>query len=277
MAYQLPYEKDMVAVPMMEIWLDEKEIPKSYYRLVEEVQYESHTTGSDLGIIYMADPNLDIIDDPFITRGKKVRLYGGWKGNLSKWIVGYVAMIEIDFPNSGKPTITITCMDESYLLDRFDVKRSFSDITFSELVGVIAPIYGFHTKGSPTMRVHESITQTNETDITLLVRIAEQEGLIVKVKDGTIIWEEIETIIQKTPEPTRVFHWRTPPFNLQFFRPRVVLADRKDEIKESEIDTDTGEILEGTVDSGEKMGEDGMLFDGFHHDGETGKWIYMGD
>jgi len=244
MAYKVPMEHG-VAVPMFEIWLDDKEISEFYYKMVEEVNFESHDSGSDTATIYMHDPDLVIIDDKRIFRGKKITLYGGWQGDIVKWLDGYIAMVDIDFPETGDPIITLHCMDESFLLDRMEVRYSYHNFTFAQIAAEIAKRHGLEAKGEPTSYVHESVSQSGETDISLLLRLADhiENDLIVKVRDGKVQWWDRN----KVYEAQETLTWKLPPFNLKSFRPRIASADRREGVDSADVHDGTKEVDEGVA------------------------------
>jgi len=244
MGYKVPMEYG-VATPVFEIWLDDREIAEEYYKLIEEVDFESHITGSDIATIFMHDPKLQVIDDKRIFKGKKVKLFGGWQGDIVKWLDGYVSMIDIEFPESGKPTITLHCMDESFILDRLDVYYSYHDRTFSQIAAEIAKRHGLTTDGPATSFVHENVSQSGESDMRLLVRLADEvdNNLIVKVRDGKIIWWDRD---KKFNSQTKL-NWRNPPFELKTFRPRITVADRREGMDRADIHDGTKTVDEGVA------------------------------
>lgn len=270
MAYRFPH-KDGLATPMFEIWLDGKELPQRYYNLVEDLVYESFESGSDIATIFIKDPEMIIIDDKRLVRGKKVKISGGWKGDMVDWLDGYISIVDIDFPETGDPTVTLHCMDESYILDRVDIKYAYSDTTFSAVAQSIAKRYGMKTSGKSTTKVHESISQAAESDMKLLTRLAESEDLIIKVKNGTIIWRD-KFQIGKTQEE---FTWRDFPFNMKFFRPRIVPADRKDLFEDSDINLDNKETDSGFADDStprDKYGDESTMPGWWERDPVNGIW-----
>lgn len=245
MPYKIPMQNG-IAVPKFEIFIDGKEIPESYYKLVEEVTYESHASGSDIATIIIKDPFMQIIDDSRIIRGMRITLKGGWVMDVANWLDGYIAMVDVEFPESGDPTITLNCMDESFLMDRADVKDNYANMTFAQLSQLIGHKYGLRANGTPTDKTHEELSQNNESDMKFLLRVADDEDLVIKVVKGTITWKPKEEIGKSQDTLT----WRDYPFNLKSFSPRVVLADMKKEIEKAEINSDNLEIEEGKADAG---------------------------
>lgn len=246
MAYSFPHTMGL-ATPAFEIWLDGKEIPEAYYDLVEDITYESHDSGADIATIFIHDPELKIIDDPRLIKGMEVKIFGGWKTDLVEWLSGYVALIDIEFPEKAVPTLTLHCMDESFLLDRMEVKFNYSNMTFSQIVKQVAARYGMKTKGKDTTHVYDSVSQANETDMKFLLRLAEsdKEYLCLKVKNKTIMWMDKEEKF----ESQDTFTWRNVPFNLKSFAPRIVVSDRKDGVEESDIDDKSKKIDSGVADN----------------------------
>lgn len=244
MPYKMPL-KNGIAVPNYEIFLNGKEMPGDYYDLVEEVTYESHASGSDIATIFIKDPYMRIINDPRIVRGMRITLNGGWISDLSKWLDGYISMVDVEFPETGDPTITLHCMDESFLLDRQDVKMSYSNVTFSQLAEMVGRRNGSLTaRGTETSTIHEELSQSDESDMKFLIRMADEENLVVKVVNGTITWKPKDAA--GTSQDTLT--WRKPPFSIISFSPRITLANAKKEVEKAEINSDSMEVEQGKAD-----------------------------
>lgn len=244
MPYNFPVNKYGIVVPKFELWINGKELTEEQYNLVEEIVYESYDTGSDLATITFNDPNLILINDKTFIKGSKVYLGGGWKSDIVTWMDGYISLVDINFPEQGYPILSVTCMDESYLLNRLNVKATYGDITFSALANIVAVRHKMKVQGKPTKTIHESVSQADETDITLLTRIADKEDLKVKVKNGVIIWEDKFSAIEVQDD----FYWKESPYNLKSFTPRIVIADKKDAINKSDV-TDNKTVDSGTADN----------------------------
>lgn len=236
-------------VPMFEIRLNGKEIEEKYYNLIESITYEDCETGSDTAVISAIDPNMEMMDNPDFVRGSRIKIRGGWKTDLAEWLDGYISIVDVDFPIDGSPSIQIHCMDQSYIVDHTQRKQTYTSMKFSTLATMVASRYGFKVSGPPTTEMHDEISQADESDLKLLLRIADDEDLGVKIKNNTIIWWKIDDPGEVQDE----FHWKEPPFNLAAFNSRLVLADKKHKSDKSDVTNqkikESGSSTTGTTSS----------------------------
>jgi hypothetical protein len=247
-----------IAVPYFEIQINGKEIPERYYDMIQEVTYEDHETGSDTATIVATDPYHYFIDDPDIIKGAKVRIRGGWKGDLDTWLDGYISLVDLEFPETGSPTITITCMDQSFLLDRNNVTCKYTKLTVVGLAKIIAAKYKmkFVYDGPSVSKLenHDEISQADESDLKLLLRMIDDDELGLKVQNGTIyLWNIYGNVTAQDD-----LYWKEYPFNLRSFSSRLVIADKKkDKVIKSDVNNQKKiETGKGQGTNGAKDGKD---------------------
>lgn len=273
MAYRFISEYG-VGTPLFEILLDGKEVSGDFYSFIEEVEFDSNVSGSDKATVTVNDPMLQFLEDRKFYKGRKITIYGGWENDLVKWIDGYIAMVDVDFPDTGDPFMRLHCMDESFLLDRHQVFYSYPSMTFAQIAREIAERHGLTAEGPSTDVQHENINQSGETDIDLLTRMAEDEGLIVKIKNGKIQWSKV-TQVEK--EPQDELHWREYPYTLKSFRPRLAIVDQDVARSGSSVDDATKQVddylTEHVGDMMTSLGDEVFsIFEGWDLDLETGLW-----
>lgn len=234
--------------PMFEVWIGGKKLSEARHRLIEEVRYEDHATGSDIVTITIVDPLYELIGDPMIVRKTAVKVVGGYRLDNRVMLEGYISMVDFNFPDDGTPTVVITAMDSSQKMDRKLVKRTFKKTTRKAIIGQIAAEngLGFSSKGGndKLTKVEDSLSQSNESDIQYVTQLANECDMIVYVEGETLYLEERAY----TEAPQGTLAYRKAPFNIISFTPRYVQKDIPDEEEESDID-DAGETDTGTADN----------------------------
>jgi len=246
MPYNPPLQHGLLT-PYFEIYLNGKEVEDKLYDLVQEITYEDHESGSDLVYIHLTDPSLYFIDNPLIVKGAKIKIRGGWVNDVVDWLDGYISLIDVEFPEDGVPLIIITCMDESFALDKFDKKATYTEMTFDQLVSTVIQNGGYKLEidsNAPKLeKVYEELSQANESDLKFLLRIAEENKIGLKIKNGKITWWHLfeEPVVQTD------LHWREYPYNLKRASFRYVLADEETNVEVENVDIDTKEDQKGVA------------------------------
>ncbi len=107
--------------------------------------YEDHEKEMDLLEVTLADPYLQLIDDPVLQEGNEIRARFGYADNLSPTKVAVIKEIGYDFPESGAPTITIKAYDKGCKLSTEQVQRVWEKpggIRASDIAETIANEHG---------------------------------------------------------------------------------------------------------------------------------------
>jgi hypothetical protein len=248
-------EENGLLMPIFKIYIAGKEIPSKYYEVIQEVRYEDHDSGSDTAEIQMADPLMEIMEDASIIRGSKIKIIGGWrdrsgKEDVDNWLDGYITMVDADFPDDGLPMLSIQCMDESFALDKDDEEANYTSMTFKGLVSTIINkskykgMFRISSKSGGGSKVHEEISQTGESDLKLLLRMADEEDLGFKIKNGEIIWWNTLDKYEKQDKFYEM-HWKEEPFDLKSFQCRVVISDAKTKKEGDVTNNKTEETAKG--------------------------------
>lgn len=256
--------------PYFEVWIGGKKLSSERHKLIEEVRYEDHATGSDIATVIIVDPLYDLIGDPMFVRKTPLKIVGGYRLDNRTMLDGYISAVDYTFPEDGAPTITIHAMDNSQKMDRKLVKRTFKKMSRKAIIEQIAREngFGFESKGgnAKSSKVEDSTSQSKESDIQFITQLAEECNMIVYVEGNTIHLEERAY----TEAPQGTLAYRKAPFNIITFTPRFVQKEIPEEEEESDIDGD-GELDTGTADNSTpraSVGADGTSY------GDTGRLEY---
>ena len=120
-----------------ELYIGGYKINDAWMALVQDITFEDVDNGSDLLTINMADPHLAVLNSPHLfLEEQAVKFIGGWTNNYRVMFQGYISVIDIDYPESGQPTVAIHCMDNTHLMNRTKHKKTWekkkkSDVAFT--------------------------------------------------------------------------------------------------------------------------------------------------
>jgi hypothetical protein len=107
-------------------------------------------------------------------QGKQVKAQFGVNGGTARYFTGYISTISPSFAE-GIPSVEVFCLDESYPLSKDKKSRKWSKVKRSDVAKKIAKEHGLKIDIQETSKVIDDITQSDETDMQLLQKMAEDE------------------------------------------------------------------------------------------------------
>jgi hypothetical protein len=278
----MPWDYDTIKTPAFWIEINGKRLTDVQHKFIEEVVYEDHATGSDICSVTISDPNFEFISDPIFAKSTKFKLIGGYLMKHRTMLDGFISAVDYIYPQDNTPQLSIYAMDKSHILDRKEKKRKWENKTPFQIVQLIAQEYGLAFDGKANKlatKKEESISQSNETDMSLLMGLADQCEMLVYVKGNTLYFHERNY----GSEPQAVLKYRQAPFDIIEFTPRFIQKDAPIEEDEQNInskgETEKGKANESTNrpttgDSGKPISE---LQSTTSPSPSTSKLIYDGD
>ena len=94
-------------------------------RSITSIQISTLCDGSDTATISILDKDLVYINDNIFIEDATIAISLMFVGTTDKITFnGYISAIDIDFPEDGVPTISLTCLDETHVMNRTKKKRS---------------------------------------------------------------------------------------------------------------------------------------------------------
>ena len=86
---------------------------------IKKVTIKETVDGSDSCNLQIADPKMVYINDDIYQENKRVKVVMRWHGYSHKvTFEGYISAIDIAFGSDGIPTLSITCMDNTYRMNK---------------------------------------------------------------------------------------------------------------------------------------------------------------
>lgn len=230
-------------MPKYQLYINGTELDDFRYSMIDSIVYEDNATGSDLLKITINDPEFLFINDKIFLEDNKVKFMGGFDNTLTAKFEGYISIIDIDFPETGSPTLVINCMDNTHLMNRVKKKKTWNNTTRAKVAKEIFQSYGFKTVIEDSGKVEESITQNNETDISFLTKIVDEEiePYLVYV-EGTTGYYVKKKILAS---PQDVLDYRDGQMNIISFSPRINKEVKQVESRYSDVNLKDKQVDKG--------------------------------
>lgn len=209
-------------------------------KAIKSVEIEEDDSAFDTCTIKIEDPDYKFISDDLFVEDVPMGIDMGFHSGTpyKKSFYGYIASIDIDFPESGVPTIELFCVDKSHLMNRVKNSRSWDNCSNSDIIIYFANNYGFNYYIEPdyNFEVKETISQSNQTDIEFMQSLAEDEiqPFICKLIGDTIYYVKRGML----SKPVRSLSYKQYPFEIQSFKPQINKETKEMEYKYVYLTTD---------------------------------------
>lgn len=155
------------------------------------VTYTDYLTGkSDTIELKLEDADGRWRDDWYPAKGDQVHIEIGYRGGPSV-SAGTFLLDEFEF-SATPDEVSLRGLAAAITLD-LRTKRSaaFEAQSLAQVAEKIASNHGLVLFGKIPKRQYERITQSEETDLAFLKRLAEQEGAAVSIRDKSLIFHDI--------------------------------------------------------------------------------------
>lgn len=222
-----------------------------------------HNVGTDTCDFTVSDPNFYFIEDNIYKRDSPIQASISLLGvpetnNYTKiYFDGYISIVDINFPNDGAPTLQISCIDKAtHLMTRKKWRRSWEDVTSSQVVSEIAKEMGFkcYVESDYPFPLQASIIQDGKTNMEFLEELAGKElelfviNPVVNSDGSVILYYVIKGHINEQfyyslgykassgKDEKDEMKWHN--YDIINFTPRINIETRREEEKEEGINAD---------------------------------------
>ena len=261
------------------ICINGKELDLERTKCIDSIDLGENCDGSDTCNLTVNDPNFVYINDNIFIEEATVSVELGWHGDTHRVkFDGYISAIDIDFPESGCPVLSIFCLDCSHVMNKKKKKRSWDNVSRPEVVEKIAKEYGFKfvVESGYTFKKEDTISQSDATDIEFIESLAqeEREPFMCKLIKDTVYY--VKKGILK--EPTSTLYYKKYPYDVVSFSPRINKETIKEEVTVSDIDTSSKKLDSATANynntSRDTQGTPASSSSstGVRYNTKTGKW-----
>ena len=232
-------------------WVNNIEIVDTKKACIKSLDLDELCDGSDTLTVTIIDPNFEYIEDNIFVDEAKIIYEHGFETDVERQkFSGYISAIDINFPEDGSPTLTITCLDNSHLMNRKKKNRSWDKVTRADVVKKIAREYGFSTKIEPnyTFATIDTISQSGQTDIEFLESLAgnEREPFLCKLIGTTLHYRKKGLL----SDPVATVGYKTYPFDVISFSPQINKETKQEEITSADINASDKSLESYTANDG---------------------------
>lgn len=274
----------------LEIKINNKAVTLEQYKAIESIDFSDSCEGSDTVTLSVNDPDFLFINDNIFVEDTKISIkYGFEKQAKRLTFEGNISTIDIDFPDTGSPKLSIYCLDTmSHRMNRKKRNKSWSNTTRPKVAEEISKNYGYKFVKQKDYKFvkEESIAQSDQTDIEFLENLASEETakFMCKPKNGTVKYVKLGIL----DSPKCTVEYRQGDKEVISFSPQINKETIQESQSSSSVDSGTKKSSSSTADgsttdsstsqgtkakSGDGSGKDNNSSTrGLKYNPKTGKW-----
>lgn len=133
------------------------------------------------------------VDDATFDIGKEIEIDAFGEGQQPKPIFyGEITAVEMDFSAIGVPTLIVRALAFSHRLTRTRQRRSFAQVTDSDIVSKLAGEAGLSADADSTANVYDWVFQNNQTDWDFLQDRARRNSFWLYAWNKTLSFKKIK-------------------------------------------------------------------------------------
>lgn len=275
------YKQGGILAIVYDVWISGTKLGMSKKACINSIQIKETVEGSDVATIKITDPEFLYLEDNIFLEDNTVKIRLGWDNTTYRVeFQGYISAVDIDFDNTGCPKLTITCMDNTHVMNRTKKSNTFKNCTSADVVKKIVQSYGYTCviDSSYSFTTQETITQSNQTDIDFITKLAGDEvyPFTARLVGNTFYYVKMGSL--ETPKMTLTY--KKYPHEVISFSPKINKESKQVEIKSASVNTSDKSVSDtkGTVDSGSgSASENGSSTSksasgGYTYNPQTKKW-----
>lgn len=246
------YKQGGILAIIYDVWISGTKLEMDKKACINSINIKETTKGSDKATLEITDPEFLFIEDNIFIEDNSIKIRLGWDNTTHRVeFDGYISAIDINFENTGCPKLTITCMDNTHIMNRTKKNATFKNCTHADVVKKKCAEYGFTCviDSSYSFTVHETITQSNQTDIDFITKLAGDEvyPFTARLIGNTFYYVRAGKL--ETPKMTLTY--KKYPHEIISFSPKINKETKQVEISGASINTSDKSMsdTQGTVNS----------------------------
>jgi phage protein D len=205
---------------------------------VIDLAYESSLDTADMFTLRLNNAGLRFSDSALFDVGKNVEIYMGYAGDLQPMMLGEIAAVSPEFPESGAATLTVTGYDKSYRMRHNRKFRTFSNSIPSLVAAQIAAENLLIPMVDPASMPFESMTQ-HSSDMEFLQELADSTFF-----DVYVYWDRLYFQLPRPQTEAVALEWGR---NLSSFSPRLSTSGLAGAVAILDYDSDLAQPIIGLV------------------------------
>lgn len=271
------YKQGKVLAMTFDVWISGTKLGMSKKSCIKSIEIHDTVSGSDKATIQISDPEFEYIEDNIFVEDNTIKIKMGWDGySYRDNFEGYISAIDINFESDGCPKLTLSCMDNTHVMNRKKKNRTFKKCTSADVVKKIAQSYGFTCviDKSYSFKTQDSISQSNQTDIDFITKLAGDE---VYPFTARLVGKKFYYVkMGKLTTPKLTLTYREYPHDIISLSLQLNKETKKVEIKSSSVDTKSKSVssTDGTVaeDKGSASSDSSSKSSGYIYNPKNKKW-----
>lgn len=238
-----------------DVWISGTKLGMDKKLCITSIEIKESVEGSDSATIQISDPEFLYIEDNIFIEENSIRIKMGWDSSTYRAeFNGYISAIDINFDSDGIPKLTVTCMDNTHKMNRKKKSKTFKNCTSADVVKTIVKGYGFSCKvdSSYKFKKQETITQSNQTDIDFITKLAGDEvhPFTARLVGNTFYYVKMG----KLEDPKITLTYRKYPHDIISFSPKINKESKQTEVSGASMNTSNKKISSAKGTSNNKTG-----------------------
>ena len=226
-----------------DIWISGTKLSQEKKSCITSIEIKETVEGSDVCTIKISDPEFTYLEDNIFINDNTIKVRLGWSDvNYRVEFKGYISAIDVVFPEDGVPVLTVTCMDNTHLMNRKKKNKTFKKTTNASVVKQIVKSYGYKcvVESDYKFTTHETITQSDQTDIDFITKLAGDE---VYPFTARLVGDTFYYVKKgKLTEPKMELSYLKYPHEIISFSPKITKESSQVEIKSSTVKSSNKKI-----------------------------------
>lgn len=246
------YKQGDILAIIYDVWISGTKLGMDKKACINSIDIKETVEGSDVATLQITDPEFLYIEDNIFIEDNTIKIKLGWDNTTYRvTFQGYISAIDINFDNTGCPKLTITCMDNTHIMNRKKKNNTFKNCTSADVVKKIVKSYGYTcvVDSNYSFTKQETITQSNQTDIDFITKLAGDEvyPFTARLVGNTFYYVKMG----KLTTPKMTLTYKKYPHEIISFNPKINKESKQVEISSSSVDTSSKSVSnsKGTVSS----------------------------
>src|SRR5574344_398869 len=241
------YKQGEVLAIVYDVWISGTKLGMNKKACINSISIKETVEGSDSATIQISDPEFLYIEDNIFIEDNSIKIKLGWSNTTYRVTFnGYISAIDINFDRDGIPKLTITCMDNTHVMNRKKKNETYKNCTSAEVVKKIVQGYGYScvVDSSYSFKRQETITQSNQTDIDFITKLAGDEvyPFTARLVGNTFYYVKMG----KLETPKMSLTYKKYPHEVISFTPKINKESKQVEISGASVDTSSKSVSSST-------------------------------
>lgn len=232
------YKQGGILSCIYDVWISGTKLAVEKKACINKIEIKETEEGSDVATITISDPDFLYIEDNIFLEDNAVKIEMGWDGYTYRiTFEGYISAIDINFDADGIPKLSVMCMDNTHRMNRKKKNNTYKKTTSAAVVKKIVKSYGYTYVGEKNYKFEkqETITQSNQTDIDFITKLASSEvyPFTAKLVGKKFYYKKMGELTTPKMDLT----YREYPHEVISFNPQINKETKQVEVSSSKSNT----------------------------------------